>query len=414
MIKAKIIMLADMESFYASVEIVKNPSLREKPVAVCGDPEKRQGIVLAANKQAKAYGIKTGMLARDCVRLCPDITLVRPHMQNYIDMSLKITKIFETFTDRVFPYSIDEQFLDMTGCEGLFGSAEEMAKLVIKKVWGETGINCRIGIGENLLQAKMACDRFAKKNRQGFFRLSHRNYTELTWPLPVRDLFGVGARMERNFFNIGIRTIGDLALFPKEEIKRRWGVSGEVLWFNANGIDYATVETPTVGKNSCKSVGHSITLPRDYSYKKEIEVVLLEITEEVCRRARTLGKAGRVVNLYCQGADFNSTAGGFSRQVKMFEATAITLDVYSYVLKLFYTYWDRRPIRKLGLSLSGLVDSDKIQLSLVEEKEKKLALSKTMDSIRHRYGLTSLFRLSSLTQGGLLFERASKIGGHEA
>ena len=97
MIKAKIIMLADMESFYASVEIVKNPSLREKPVAVCGDPEKRQGIVLAANKQAKAYGIKTGMLARDCVRLCPDITLVRPHMQNYIDMSLKITKSLKPY-----------------------------------------------------------------------------------------------------------------------------------------------------------------------------------------------------------------------------------------------------------------------------------------------------------------------------
>ncbi|NMB42007.1 MAG: DNA polymerase IV [Firmicutes bacterium] len=409
----KIIMLVDMESFYASVEVAKNPSLRGKPVVVCGDPKQRSGIVLAATREAKTLGVKTGMTAGECTRLSSQLVFVRPHMQDYIDTSLKITKILEKFTDRIRPYSIDEQFLDMTGCEKLFGNPKEMAKLIIKKVWESTGIRCRVGIGENPLQAKMACDRFAKKNKDGFFILSHKNYAIYTWPLPIKDLFGVGSRMENNFFNIGIRTIGHLAVLPRESLKRRWGINGEILWLNARGIDYSIIEETSRAKEIRKSVSHSITLPRDYRVKKEIEVVLLEITEEVCRRARSIKKAGRVVHVCCRGADFE-LATGFSRQVRTFEPTAITMDVYSYALKLFYTYWDRRPIRALGISLSDLTDFKGAQLSLINRKEKEIALTKAMDLARSRYGITSLFWLSSLAPGGLLFERATKIGGHEA
>ncbi|NMB36014.1 MAG: DNA polymerase IV [Firmicutes bacterium] len=409
----KIIMLADMESFYASVEVAKNPTLRGKPVAVCGDPQKRHGIVLAATKEAKAYGIKTGLRAWECVDLCPGIILVRPHMRDYLAASLKITDILSGFTDRLFPYSIDEQFLDMTGCERLFGSPEEMAGLIIKKIWGEIGIRCRVGIGENPLQAKMACDRFAKKNKAGFFRLSYQNYAQHTWPLPIRDLFGVGARMERNFFNIGVRTIGQLARLPKEDLRFRWGVNGEVLWLNAQGIDYSTISPLEEAEDTRRGTSHSITLPRDYRFEKEIEVVLLEITEEVCRRARSWGKAGRVVHVYCRGADFDLPTG-FSRQVSIPEPTALTMDVYDYVLKLFYAHWNRQPVRALGVGLAGLFDLQKIQLSLIGQREKKMALSKAMDSIRSRFGAASLFRSSSLTRGGMLFDRATKIGGHEA
>ena len=145
----KIIMLVDMESFYASVEVAKNP-LRGKPVVVCGD-RNRGRIVLAATREAKTLGVKTGMTAGECTRLSSQLVFVRPHMQDYIDTSLKITKILEKFTDRIRPYSIDEQFLDMTGCEKLFGNPKEMAKLIIKKVWESTGIRCRVGIGENPL-----------------------------------------------------------------------------------------------------------------------------------------------------------------------------------------------------------------------------------------------------------------------
>jgi DNA polymerase-4 len=409
----KVIMLADMESFYASVEIAKNPALRGKPVAVCGDPQQRRGIVLAASKEAKACGIKTGMAAWECASLCPQVVLVRPHMQDYINTSLKITDVLAGFSDRVSPYSIDEQFLDMTGCERLFGPPEKMAGLIIKKVREKTGIRCRVGIGENPLQAKMACDRFAKKNRAGVFRLSHQNYAQHTWPLPIRDLFGVGSRMEHRFFNIGVRTIGHLAKLPREDLKFRWGVNGELLWLNARGIDYSTVKPSSNTEDPRKGTSHSITLPRDYRFKKEIEVVLLEITETVCRRARAWGKAGRVVHVYCRGADFDLPTG-FSRQVKMSAPTAITMDVYTYVLKLFYAHWDRRPVRALGVGLADLKDLREIQLSLIDPREKKMALGRAMDTVRIRYGPTSLFRASSLTAGGMLFDRATKIGGHEA
>ena len=147
------------------------------------------------------------MAAWECTALCPQIILIRPHMQDYIDASLKITDILARFSDRVSPYSIDEQFLDMTGCERLFGSPEEMARLMIKNIREETGLTCRVGIGENPLQAKMACDCFAKRNREGFFKLSYQNYAQHIWPA-IRDLFGVGRRMGIIFFNIGVRTIG--------------------------------------------------------------------------------------------------------------------------------------------------------------------------------------------------------------
>jgi DNA polymerase-4 len=406
------ILLADMESFYASVEVAGDPSLQGRPVAVCGDPKRRHGIVLAATTEAKAFGIKTGMAAGECARLCPDLVFVRPHMQEYIKTSLALTEVFEKFSDRVAPYSIDEQFLDISGCEKLFGNAEQTALQIIEKIWETLQIRCRVGIGENPLQAKMACDCFAKKNERGIFRLSHKNYAEHTWPLPIRKLFGVGNRMERNFFNIGVRAIGDLALLSRESLKARWGINGEVLWLNAHGIDYSKINS--LGpKDQRKGVGHSITLPRDYRHREEIDTVLLEITEEVCRRARALNKVGRVANVYCRGADFDLPTG-FSRQKRLPEPTAMTMEMYPLVQKLFYEHWDLRPIRALGVSLTGLMDFRKLQLSLLEDKEKKIALSRTMDLIRDRFGIVSLFRLSSLTPGGLLFERAGKIGGHEA
>ena len=407
----KIILLADMESFYASVETARRPSLQGKPVVVCGDPERRHGIVLAASKEAKARGIKTGMLAGECRSLCPQTVFVRPHMALYIEVSLQITEIFEQYTDRVFPYSIDEQFLDMTGCEKLFGPPFEMARRINSHILEKTGIRSRIGIGENLLQAKMACDNFAKKNPDGIFRLTSENYPAYVWPLPVRSLFGVGSRMEKNLLRMGITGIGDLARLPKENLKRRWGINGEVLWLNAHGIDYAGINALAGDKR--KGVGHAMTLPRDYMEKSQINVVLLEITEEVCRRARALGKVGRVVNVYCRGADFDFPAG-FSRQKKLPEASALTMDIYPVVLQLFYTFWDSQPVRTLGVGLSSLLDHKLIQLTLFEDKEKKIALSRTMDTVRNRFGATSIFRLSSLAPGSQLFERATKIGGHEA
>lgn len=407
----RVIFLADMESFYASVETARNPSLRGKPVVVCGDPALRHGIILAASREAKAFGIRTGQPAWEAKRMCPWVVFVHPRMQSYIDCSMRITRIFEQFTDRVLPYSIDEQFLDLTGLEKIFGTPKETAATLIRRVWEETGIRCRVGMGENLLQAKMACDCFAKKTREAFFELNSNNYASCTRDLPIKSLFGVGHRMERNFHRIGVRTIGHLAGLSREMLRRRWGLNGEVLWLNAHGIDYSAVD-PAAAREQ-KGVGHMATLPRDYRKQQELELVLLEMTEEVCSRARRQGKLGSTVHLYCKGADFDNPTG-FSRQKKLPEPTAATPGIYPALLQLFRKHWDRKPVRAVGVSLTGLTVYRQLQLPLNTRYEREESLATTVDMVRERFGKTSLFRAASLTPGAQLFQRAEKIGGHDS
>lgn len=407
----KSILLADAESFYAGVEMARNPSLRGKPVAVCGDPALRHGIVLAASKEAKACGVKAGQPAWECRRYCPDVIFVRPHMKRYLEYSLQMTRIFEQFTDRVVPYSIDEQFLDLSGCERLWGEPREAARLILKQVWEETGIRCRIGLGENPLQAKMACDRFAKRRADAFFELNSANYAAHVWPLPIGDLFGVGLRMEGHLRRMAVRTIGHLARLPREIPARRWGVNGLLLWLNARGVDYSTLQP---GKPvPQKAIGHCATLPRDYSAHREIEAVLLELTEEVCFRARALGKMGATVHVYCRGADFDHPSG-FSRQKKLPEPASAADGVYPAARLLFHRHWDGRPVRALGVSLSGLSDRHSYQLSFFSGREAADSLGDAADEIRERFGPTALFRAVSLTAGGQLFTRAGMIGGHQS
>ena len=407
----KTIFLADMESFYASVEASRNPALRGKPVAVCGDPALRHGIILAASREAKAFGIKTGQPAWEARRMCPWVAFVHPHMQTYIDYSLRITRIFEQFTDRIHPYSIDEQFLDITGLENLLGSPEKIAAAVNRRVWEETGIRCRIGMGENLLQAKMACDCFAKKHPDAFFGLNSANYADYTWGLPIKSLFGVGMRMERNFQGVGVRTIGHLAGLPREMLRKRWGINGEVLWLNAHGIDYSLVEPGAVHEQ--KGIGHTATLPRDYRKQEEIELVLREMTEEVCRRIRRQRRIGSTVHLYCKGADFDRPSG-FARQKKLPEATAAVMDVYPTVLWLFRKHWDRKPLRAVGISLTGLTAYRQLQLTFSEHYEREEALTRAVDRVQERFGKTSIFRASALTPGAQFFQRSGMIGGHDS
>lgn len=405
------IFLADMESFYASVEKVENPSLHGRPVAVCGDPALRHGIILAASPEAKAHGVKTGQPAWEARRMCPWIVFVHPRMQKYIDYSLQITAIFERFSDRVLPYSIDEQFLDLTGSTHLFGSPRKAAEAIREAVLLETGIRCRIGMGENMLQAKMACDCFAKKSPFAFFSLDDESYSAYTWPLPIGSLFGVGHRMEGNFRRIGVRTIGHLAGLPRETLRRRWGINGELLWLNARGIDYSSLASNLVPEQ--KGVGHTATLPRDYRRQEEIELVLLEMTEEVCFRTRRQGKVASTVHLYCKGSDF-AYPTGFSRQKKLPFDTAAALEVYPTVLQLFRVHWDRKPLRAVGISLTGLTAYRQLQFNRIERCERQERLTSTADLLRERFGKTSIFRASSLVPGAQFLQRAGKIGGHDA
>lgn len=405
----KIIFLVDMQSFYASIEKSADPSLQNKPVVVAGDPERRSGIILAACPIAKQYGVETAEALWQAKEKCPELIVVRPRMKLYIDLSYQITKILERFTDQVEVFSVDEQFMDLTGTERLFGDKYAVAKQIQYEIQEELGVYARVGMGPNKVFAKIACDAFAKKNKDGMFYLSPNNMKETMWKLPVGKMFGVGSRMERHFHRMGIQTIGDLANYPVHYLKKRWGINGEVLSNIANGIDYSPVTTKT--HNGQKAVGHHMTLPRDYETLEDVKIVLLELCEEVAKRARAKNYRGHTLSLGIRGANFDVPTG-FHRQIKLTSPTNYGMDLFHAALKLLYKHWDGLPVRSVGVTLSQLQSADVYQLSLFNPSVEKDQLSKAMDDIRMKFGQTAIVRASSLKDAGQVFDRAQKIGGH--
>lgn len=405
----KVIFLVDMQSFYASVEKADNSRLQNKPVIVAGDPERRSGIILAACPLAKKSGIKTAEPLWEARRKCPEAIIVRPRMKRYIEVSYQITQILEQFTDLVEAFSIDEQFLDVTGSQRLFGNRLTIAQKLQVAVMEGTGVYSRIGIGPNKVLAKIACDAFAKKNREGIFQLDHTNMKERMWPLPIGKMFGVGSRMEHHLERMGIQKIGHLAQFPIHILKKRWGINGEVLWRTANGIDYSPVTLNT--HEHQKAIGHQTTLPRDYRTIEEIKVILLELSEEVAQRVRAKNYRGNTVSVGVRGADFENPTG-FHRQVKLTSPTNFGMDIFKVAFKLFCEHWDGLPIRSAGITLSQLQPADSYQLNIFDFTTRKDELNQAMDVIRSKYGQTAIVRASSLTKSGQAFTRAEKIGGH--
>ncbi len=407
--RKRVIFLADMQSFYASVEKAANPLIRDKPIVVAGDPERRSGVVLAACPLAKAYGVTAAEALWQAQQKCRHLVVVKPRMEMYIRVSLQITQIFEAFTDLVEPYSIDEQFLDVTGSTSLFGEPWQMAEMIRERIWLETGVVCRIGISENKVLAKMACDNFAKKQANGIYWLKKETLADTLWKLPIEKLFGVGSRMKRHFQRMGIYTIGQLAALDPSALTKRWGVNGEVLWRTAHGLDNSPVSPKTHERQ--KGIGHHMTLPRDYHTACDIKVVLLELCEEVCRRARSKQLMGHVASVGCRGADFDAPTG-FWRQIKLPEPTNDAMTLYQAVCRLFERYWDHTPMRSVGVHLGQLEPDDEIQLSLFDNKIRQRSLAYAMDDIRARYGKDAILRAVSLLESGQARERARKIGGH--
>lgn len=405
----KVIFLVDMQSFYASVEKAANATLATKPVLVSGDPKQRSGIILAACPIAKQYGVKTAEPLWEAQNKCPEAVVVRPRMQLYIDVSYQITKILERFSNEIEVYSIDEQFIDLTASQRLFGTPVQIAEKIQRTIVENIGVQARVGIGPNKVLAKMACDVYAKKNKQGIFQLDHTKLETHLWPLPVGKLFGVGSKMEKHLMKMGLHTIGNVANYPLHWLKKRWGINGEVLWRTANGIDYSPVTTQTHQQQ--KAIGHQMTLPQDYYHLDDIKVILLELSEEVARRARKQNYLGRSIAVTARGIDFDLPTG-FHRQQKLATETYFGADIYRVAVRLFEKFWDGLPVRSIGITLGQLEKADTYQLSLFDRTEEKENLSKAMDRMYEKYGPTAVVRASSLMTAGQVHERANKIGGH--
>ncbi|GMX64561.1 DNA polymerase IV [Paenibacillus elgii] len=416
--QVRIIGLADCQSFYASVEKASHPEYRDKPLVVAGDPERRSGIILAACPIAKSYGVTTAETLREALAKCPELIIMKPRMQHYIDVSMQITQIYREYTDLVEQYSVDEQFVDFTFSQKMFGDPVEVAKAIQAKVLMFTGVRIRFGLSSSKVLAKMACDLYAKKNQSGIFMLNREDLPSTLWEQPIAKAFMVGSRMTGHFSAMGLTTVGKLANTPlpklKEMMRKRFkkscDIDAEMYWKIANGIDDSPV-SPYTHEVPPKSIGHMMTLPRDYRTLDEILVPILELTELVCQRSRSKGFMGHVVAVGCRGADFEYPTG-FHRQVKMIDPANATKYVYAEAVKLFMKHWDGLPVRQLGVSLSQLTNEDQYQISIFDDRDKIRKLERTTDALKQRFGDTIIVRAASIGQAGQARDRAARIGGH--
>jgi DNA polymerase IV len=407
------IALIDCQSFYASVEKAAHPEYDGMPVAI-GDPERRSGIILAACPLAKAKGVTTAERIGEALGKCPELIIIRPRMEEYLRVSLQITKIYRTFTDLVEVFSIDESFLDLTGSLHLFGDPISTAKQIQRKVMMETGVYVRAGISSTKILAKQATDNFAKKNPDGIFVLNKEDIEKVLWPLPIHKMYMVASRMTQHLMMMGIQTIGDLARRDlgklKQQMRQKFGkqsdIKAEYYWRIANGIDDSPVRTGVFSDQ--KSIGAGRVLQtHKYTQAWQALVMLFELCCIVGRRARQVGVSGYVVSLSC-----STVEGGFGRQMTISQPTNIDDEIFENAKHLFDKNWNKQPVARLSVDLSNLVDEGTLQLDLFEDRDKKLSMLKVMDNIKDRYGDDAIMRASSLTEAGQARERAKMIGGH--
>lgn len=408
------VLCIDMRSFYASVEAVKlGLDPMEAMLAVVGDLSRPGSIVLAASPALKRkHGISNVSryfeLPKD-----PEIHIVQANMADYLYISVQITKLLHRFAPKeaIHQYSVDEVWVTVDGLEKLFGNRWEIAVKIKNAINEEFGIPSAIGIGDNKFLAKVVLDLYAKKAKNGIAECRYEDVPKKLWPTPVEKVWGIGTRMKKNLYRLGITTLGELANYPLELLKKHFGVMGEQLYWHAWGVDLSPVFGDFT-KTTQKSFGHGISLLRDYT-KEEALICILDLCEEACRRARQAKKVGRTIHL---GVGYSSeTGGGFSRSTSIYTPTNITMEMYEVCTQLFHRFYDGySKIRRIYVTLTNLSDDDETQLDLFQERAKRKDIGYVMDKIRERFGSDAILRATSYTDAGILLERSKKIGGHWA
>ncbi len=383
------ILHSDMNSFYASVEMLHHPELRGKPIAVGGDPEKRHGIVLTANYTAKRCGVKTGMALWQARQVCPEIEFLPPRMDLYLRFSRLAQEIYAEYTDKREPFGIDESWLDVTESTSLKGDGMMIAREISDRIKYELGVTVSIGVSWNKIFAKLGSD---YKKPDAITEFSKENYKNIVWGLPAEDLLYVGRSTSRKIHEIGIRTIGDLANTDPDILQRRLGKMGLILHMFANGWDESPVSAEGYTA-PIKSIGNSTTTPRDLTTDLDVQIILMALAESVGSRLRENGFQGQVVEISVRDNGLNS----FSRQKKLPRPTNITDDIAKEAFSLFQAnYKWEHPIRSLGVRCSDLVSEDMpVQMDLFmneERREKQQRLEKAVDDIRRRFGYQSIQR----------------------
>jgi DNA polymerase-4 len=371
----------DMNAFFASVEQRFDPGLRGKAMAVIGS--KHRGVILSPSYEARAFGVKTGMTYGEAKKACPEIVMVAADSRKYSDACQQLLTIWQSFTPLVELFSIDEAFLDVTGCEALFGDPLRIAVLIKEQVWKEMGLTCSIGIAPNKLLAKLGSD---LQKPDGLVMISPGDVAEVLEDLPVQQLCGIGPNLTKHLAALGMRTCGELGRAPLALLTARFGILGERLRSMGQGID----DDPVLSREKqdseeSKSMGHSMTLDEDCSDIVAIEGHLLQLSEKVARRLRRGGYSGRTVTVTARYADFHT----FSRQRRLQHAVNHGLDVYAAAACILQEMRIEQPIRLIGVSVSTL-ERNAAQMPLFNEERKKTFIADAMDEINDRYGSYAL------------------------
>ena len=382
----KVIFLVDMNAFFISCETTRHPEIIGKPAAVAGDPKDRRGIILTANYRARKFGIKTTMILSEALKLCPDLIVIPPDKDFYKKKSGQVMDILSSYTPVIEQNSIDEAWLDMTGCGRIFGNPLKSAELISHHIRSKLGLGCSIGISENKFLSKMASE---MKKPLGITELWRKDIESKLWPLRIQSMYGIGKQTSQKLQDMGIKTIGNLALFNRNYLIKRFGKIGGRLHELANGIDDPSLK-PRLQEN-VKSIGKSITVPHDISNIEEARIILMQLSDKVAMTSRKYGKRGHTVQISIKYSNFKS----ITRQKTVFP-TCLSRDIYSAGIDLLEKSWNTHlPIRLLGISISGFTENYRIkQISMFEKSksDKEQKIENVMDTLRQKYGSSIINR----------------------
>lgn len=384
----------DCNKFYASVECLYRPEIRNKPVAVGGDVESRHGIILTKNEIASKYGLTVGEPLWKARKKCPDLIIVPPNYPLYLRFSKLARMIYADYSEFIEPFGLDENWIDVSGS---VQSGEEIANEIRERVKSELGITVSVGVSFNKIFAKLGSD---YKKPDAVTVISKDNFRDIVWPLPCGDLLMVGRATAAKLNSYGIKTIGELANTDEKFLKTVLGKNGQTLRDYANGLDISPVRRADEASD-VKSVGNSTTTPRDLVDNDDVKIVFRVLCESVATRLREQGIKGKTVTISVRDVNLNS----FTRQEKMKSHSDISSEIHTCAMTLFLNNYNwLYPIRSLGVSVSDFdIDfCEQYDFShSVENREKQEKIETAVDSLRRRFGNYCIQRGSQLQKRDL-------------
>ncbi len=376
----RVILHVDMNSFYASVEMAYDPSLKGKPLAIAGNPEERRGIIVTCSYEARKFGVQTTMSLWEAKKLCPQLIVMKPDFEKYRTVSRGIFELLRTYTSLVEPVSIDEGYMDITDCSQL-GSPLDIANSIQKRMMETLGLPCSIGIAPNKFLAKTASD---MKKPMGITVLRKRDVPSVLWPQKTAQMHGIGEKTAEKLTTIGIHTIGDLAKANNIQLKALLGINGLRLKEKANGNHSSPVDPLSVF--DFKSVGNSTTLPKDISHQRELLVILKKLCVKVSTRLKQKRLLGTKIGITIRYQN-RKTVTRSHTVLNPFDGSE---EMFELAKTLFQKHWNGNAVRLLGVTAHEVVEKaeaiKQLDLFSFEQDARQEPLLKTVEQLQQKFG----------------------------